>query len=350
MPCVHVYSLDVILTKARMQIQCNIISQDENTVTYQLVGSQDKEMYTLEKADIEKIYPHVEESTPSNNSKSESQKSAEKKNDVIVLKDGTYLNVILAEVADKQVKYRKANNPDGPLFIKEIANISSIIYANGEKEVFSPVILDDTQLLSVRTGAIQQSKQPQTSSSYINIDLALARVENHSGVCVFSDCVPIAKYEVLGDITYSNSGGDGSFVMANGPLIIAGGETPQYTDIRNGLISQAVLANRQVEGILITITREGMGKATMIKFTDPSEDKTLAKVNSHLGILVFTDCSPLTNYSHLGKISGAGGLNSDYNILRDKLIKKCIKKYPNVQGIIPRFVTGGRDSAEAIKF
>ena len=43
LPSVYVYSLDVILTKARMQIQCNIVSQDENTVTYQLLDSQDTE-------------------------------------------------------------------------------------------------------------------------------------------------------------------------------------------------------------------------------------------------------------------------------------------------------------------
>ena len=47
LPSVYVYSLDVILTKARMQIQCNIVSQDEHTVTYQLLDSQDKELYTI---------------------------------------------------------------------------------------------------------------------------------------------------------------------------------------------------------------------------------------------------------------------------------------------------------------
>ena len=55
LPSVYVYSLDVILTKARMQIQCNIVSQDENTVTYQLLDSQDTELYTMEKADISKV-------------------------------------------------------------------------------------------------------------------------------------------------------------------------------------------------------------------------------------------------------------------------------------------------------
>ena len=138
LPNMCVYSLDVILTKSRMQIQCNIVSQDENTVTYQRLDSHDKELYTMEKADIEKIYPHIDDATISNTPQNEPKQAAKTTNDVIVLKDGVQLEVILVEVADKQVKYRKANNPQGPLFVKEVANISSISYANGEKEDFVP--------------------------------------------------------------------------------------------------------------------------------------------------------------------------------------------------------------------
>ena len=137
LPSVYVYSLDVILTKARMQIQCNIVSQDENTVTYQLLDSQDKELYTMEKADIEKIYPHIDDAMMHNEPKVEPQETIKKVSDAIVLNDGTRIDVVLVEVTDKQVKYRKANNPEGPIFVKEMANITSIIYANGEKEDFT---------------------------------------------------------------------------------------------------------------------------------------------------------------------------------------------------------------------
>ena len=101
LPSVYVYSLDVILTKSRMQIQCNIISQDENTVTYQLIDSQDKELYTMEKSDIEKIYPHTENVLTPKETKNESVSNEEKANDVLVLKDGVQLDVILVEVASK---------------------------------------------------------------------------------------------------------------------------------------------------------------------------------------------------------------------------------------------------------
>ena len=161
LPSVYVYSLDVILTKSRMQIQCNIISQDENTVTYQLLDSQDKQQYTMEKADIEKIYPHADEAATRSKTNVEPQKPEEKPHDVIVLKDGTKLEIILVEVADKQVKYRKANNPEGPLFVKEIAYISSIIYANGEREDFTQEAIN----LSDKSSANQTAQESQADDS-----------------------------------------------------------------------------------------------------------------------------------------------------------------------------------------
>ena len=361
LPSVYVYSLDVILTKSRMQIQCNIISQDENTVTYQLIDSQDKELYTMEKSDIEKIYPHTEDVPTPKETKNESVSNEIKANDVLVLKDGVRLNVILVEVADKQVKYRKVNNPQGPLFVKEIANISSIIYANGEKEDFSHKAVEMIESLSeqVPQKAQQQTEIPhqQNTSSSISHpiqDISLARVDNYSGVYVFTDCEPIADHEILGEISSSQKNGNGGefFMNTGGMMILSseGGATPQYTDIRNSLISNAVLANRQVEGIIIKLSKEGEGSALMIKFKEGTIDKSLARVNSHLGVLVFMDNKPINQYTSVGFIKNIGGTSSDYNILRNKLIKLSLKKYPSTQGVIPHLVSGGRDSGEAIKF
>lgn len=160
-----------------MQIQCNIISQDENTVTYLLLDSHSKEQYTMEKADIEKIYPHTEESVTPSKKEVESPKIEENPHDIIVLNDGTKLDVILVEVADKQVKYKKANNTEGPLFVKEIANISSIIFANGEREDFTQeaikvaeessksTTINSTPELSTQSSANRAAQQYQTDNS-----------------------------------------------------------------------------------------------------------------------------------------------------------------------------------------
>jgi hypothetical protein len=56
--------------------------------------------------------------------------------DLIVKKDGTILKSKIIEVSDEQVKYKKADNPEGPLYSISIANITAINYENGSVEKF----------------------------------------------------------------------------------------------------------------------------------------------------------------------------------------------------------------------
>lgn len=272
--------------------------------------------------------------------------------DTIMLVNQQVLAVDIKTISSSEVTYKDPTMPDGPDFIIDKNEIASIKFRNGVVHKYN--ITQDA--ISKELTNQQNVNKSARDASSLNRDKAgeiygieIARVEQFAGVCVFSDCTPLAKYEVLGDITF-NSSGEEALIMMPGTVMYAGAETPQYTEIRNGLVSQSVLANRQVEGVLITITKSGQGKATMIKFIDSSEDKTLAKANLHSGVLVFTDCKPLNSYSFLGKVSGNGGFNTDYNILRDRMVKRSVKKYSKVQGIIPHFVTGGKDTAEAIMF
>lgn len=180
----------------------------------------------------------------------------------------------------------------------------------------------------------------------------LAVAEQVGGVYIFNDCTPLGQYEVLGDVTFGGSSGSSFISMPNGmggtTMIMSGGVTPQYTSIRNGLVANAVMANRTVEGILIQITKEGEGRASMIKFLE-GEDKASCKVNRQQGLYVFCDCKPVQDYDKLGEIVGAGGLSSLYSDLRNRLIKKVLKKYKSADGIIINLVEGGRDRADAIQ-
>lgn len=182
-------------------------------------------------------------------------------------------------------------------------------------------------------------------------DKDVARVSNFSGVLVFTDCTPLAPYEILGEVNSAPSSNGSDYIMSTGVMFfMSHSATPQYTDIRNQLITNAVLANRQVEGIITSLPKEGEGRATLIKFKDDLDHNNLAKVNSHQGVMVFTDCMPINGYTFVGEINKAGGTSADYSAIRDRLIKKSKKKFPDVQAIIPRLVSGGHDSAEAIKF
>ena len=57
--------------------------------------------------------------------------------DIIVLKDSKRIDAKIEEVSEGTVKYKKLNNLEGPSFIINKSQISTIIYANGEAEVVS---------------------------------------------------------------------------------------------------------------------------------------------------------------------------------------------------------------------
>lgn len=63
-----------------------------------------------------------------------------RKPDVILLRDATKLEVVIQEVDDKVIKYKKVSDPEGPLFSVKKAEITSIQYGNGDTETFEAVL------------------------------------------------------------------------------------------------------------------------------------------------------------------------------------------------------------------
>lgn len=57
--------------------------------------------------------------------------------DVLVKKDGSSLLGRVEEVTETEVKYRKVDNPDGPLYTIKVADLMRINYENGQSDVFS---------------------------------------------------------------------------------------------------------------------------------------------------------------------------------------------------------------------
>ncbi|MEO6686942.1 MAG: hypothetical protein ABIN24_13305 [Dyadobacter sp.] len=57
-----------------------------------------------------------------------------RKNDVIVTRTNEKIEAIIQEVDANTVKYKKATDPDGPVFKIDKKEISSILYGNGEVE------------------------------------------------------------------------------------------------------------------------------------------------------------------------------------------------------------------------
>lgn len=52
--------------------------------------------------------------------------------DVIVLRNSTRIDAKIIEVSETEIRYKKANNPDGPVFVQKVEGISAIVYENGD--------------------------------------------------------------------------------------------------------------------------------------------------------------------------------------------------------------------------
>lgn len=56
--------------------------------------------------------------------------------DVIVTRQAERIDAKVLEVSETEIKYKKTSNPDGPTFVLSTEKIASILYANGEVQVF----------------------------------------------------------------------------------------------------------------------------------------------------------------------------------------------------------------------
>ena len=52
--------------------------------------------------------------------------------DIIIKMNSEKIEAFIQEVSDTEIRYKKANNPNGPMFIIKMDEVSSILYANGE--------------------------------------------------------------------------------------------------------------------------------------------------------------------------------------------------------------------------
>lgn len=52
--------------------------------------------------------------------------------DLIIKTNSEKIEALIQEVSDAEIRYKKANNPNGPMFVIKLEEVSSIVYSNGE--------------------------------------------------------------------------------------------------------------------------------------------------------------------------------------------------------------------------
>lgn len=91
----------------------------------------------------------------------------------------------------------------------------------------------------------------------------------------------------------------------------------------------------------------------LISFTNTSYNgtKATAEVNQVQGLYIFTDSKPTAEYKYLGTVSTAGIVwkQRGYEEMRETLLKKLKKDYPDADGAIFSFIDG-KGKVDAVKF
>lgn len=73
--------------------------------------------------------------------------------DIITLRTGETINAKVSEVGINEVRYFKSSNINGPVYVAAKAEISQIVYENGNKDVFNATAQQPTTVIV---------QQPQT--------------------------------------------------------------------------------------------------------------------------------------------------------------------------------------------
>ena len=258
--------------------------------------------------------------------------------DTITLVNHQVLAVDIKSISAKEIYYRDLNISDGPDFVLSTDDVATIKFKNGYQRVYNAILIeakdsvDNSKLQQETTTSVQKVVQE------IKNDISLCRVSKSNNLYVFNDSEPVANYEVIGEVTINN--------LSTQERIYS---TSQYQGLRDALIKAAKMANTQAEGVIFTMVNGGIDKAHIIKFTSTAEDHSLARAKRYRGIYIFCDCEPLGKYKYVGNLNGKFTFNPQYTVLRDDLVKKCVKKYKDADGIRLHLVRGGKDTAEAIK-
>ena len=69
--------------------------------------------------------------------------------DIIVTRDNKRIDANITEVSGDNIRYKKANSPDGPVFVMPVKDINSIVYKNGDVQTFEETTATQNQPAAV---------------------------------------------------------------------------------------------------------------------------------------------------------------------------------------------------------
>lgn len=362
---------DVVLTKERMQIPCSIIEINGDSVCY-YVWSSTNRIQHISLDNISKIYwqdgaisdfsqtnppiallsPHINPRKPSehlshiqsDSTKQDSVALPMVSNDVEEKSDTSQPDLATIETTTEEAP----TSDEKPVVVVATNNdISSSAETIEEDIVATDITIEPKETVKKGKPKTHNEKSEHdivlentlVETGYILSDIelmqkALAKVHKYAGIYIFNDNEPICDYTILGRCKVGVSW------------------SSEYEGVRNHLVKKTLKDYPNADAVILDLSDGGTDLAVAIKF-DNKEEKSkwgYAKVESFNGLLVFSDCEPINNYTIIGRSKSAMTWSGQYDSVKANLIKKALKKMPNATGIIIDTQKGGVDRGVILTF
>jgi hypothetical protein len=160
----------------------------------------------------------------------------------------------------------------------------------------------------------------------------LAQVNREEGLYLFVDSRPVQSYEILGYVRKVT------------------GWINEYDGVKAGLIRKAQRNFPESDALIIDFNTWGHNIAEVIRFTGEEGGAHLGRALEQQGILVFTGSYPLQDYRTLGRVTKHWSWTREYEEIRDGLIKKARRAYPEAEAVLLKARNGVVYEAEVIAF
>lgn len=191
--------------------------------------------------------------------------------DKLYKKNGDMIEVKVTEINTRVVSYKKADNPEGPTYTINKADVSKVVYPNGSEDFFGPAENNKRpeDKKPKKYGNNILSFMPMQITSNVGIGLAYERVIDKAGILSFYMPVTMAfnnnntgmatgtstapTYYIMPGLKFYPTGGKGVVRYAVGPnLAYVTGEQDDLIYDNNGNIIGQGRQTRSALGILIT--------------------------------------------------------------------------------------------------
>jgi hypothetical protein len=118
-----------------LQSESNIIAKENENQGKITEENTKREQQRLE--NLQQQQKEEQERQRQQQTTSETPKPVTERYDLLVTKDAQSIKAVVLEITDTDIKYKKFENQSGPIYSIKRLNIQSIVYSNGEVEVFT---------------------------------------------------------------------------------------------------------------------------------------------------------------------------------------------------------------------